>query len=69
MNKTQEAALLSEALENLPKEQEEVVRKAYLEEKTHQEIADETDLPLGTIKSRIRLAMDKLQHSLGGDLS
>ncbi|NCV28706.1 MAG: winged helix-turn-helix transcriptional regulator, partial [Rhodobacteraceae bacterium] len=31
---------------------------------SHRELADETGLPLGTIKSRIRLALEKLRHSM-----
>jgi RNA polymerase sigma-70 factor (ECF subfamily) len=31
---------------------------------SHQEIADETGLPLGTIKSRIRLALQRLRHNM-----
>jgi DNA-directed RNA polymerase specialized sigma24 family protein len=40
------------------------VEKAYLGELTHQEISAQTDLPLGTIKSRIRLGLEKLRHEL-----
>ena len=52
---------ISEAFDHLPSEQQQVITKVYLEGKTHQESADELDLPLGTIKSRIRLALQKLQ--------
>ncbi len=47
-------------LEYLPEEQRQIVYKVYFEGKTHSEIAAELDLPLGTIKSRLRLAMKKL---------
>lgn len=51
----QEARRLREALGNLAPEQSAIIEKAYLGELTHREISTETGLPLGTIKSRIRL--------------
>jgi len=47
-------------LNELPEEQRQIVYKVYFEGKSHSEIASELDLPLGTIKSRLRLAMKKL---------
>jgi RNA polymerase sigma-70 factor (ECF subfamily) len=47
-------------LESLPEEQRQVLFKVYYEGKSHSEIAKDVDLPIGTIKSRIRLAMKKL---------
>lgn len=47
-------------LYSLPDEQRQIVYKVYFEGKSHSEIANELDLPLGTIKSRLRLAMKKL---------
>jgi len=47
-------------LHGLPEEQRQIVYKVYFEGKSHSEIANELDLPLGTIKSRLRLAMKKL---------
>jgi len=44
----------------LPDEQRQIVYMVYFEGKTHSEISNELDLPLGTIKSRLRLAMKKL---------
>ncbi len=49
------------ALESLPDEQADVIRRIYLEGKTHSEIATITGLPLGTVKSRARLAMGRLR--------
>ena len=57
-------ARLRVALGELPPRQREIVEKAYLGELTHQEISRETNLPLGTVKSRLRLAIDKLRHEL-----
>lgn len=48
----------------LPVEQRQVIGKVFLEDKSHQEAADELDLPLGTVKSRIRLALKKLRVGL-----
>lgn len=47
-------------LYGLPEAQRQIVYKVYFEGKPHSEIANELDLPLGTIKSRLRLAMNKL---------
>ena len=52
---------ISDAFDHLPIDQQQVIAKVYLEGKTHQESADELGLPLGTIKSRIRLALQKLK--------
>lgn len=62
----QEARQLKRALGRLKQEQREVIERAYLGELTHQEISKETGLPLGTIKSRIRLGLDRLRHELKG---
>lgn len=50
-----------ENLAYLPPEQLEVVSKIYFEGKSHSEVAGELELPLGTVKSRIRLALNRLQ--------
>ncbi len=60
----QEARRLREALGNLAPEQSAIIEKAYLGELTHREISTETGLPLGTIKSRIRLGLERLRHEL-----
>lgn len=60
----QEAGQLKQALATLKPEQLEMVEKAYLGELTHQEISAQTGLPLGTIKSRIRLGLERLRHEL-----
>ncbi|WP_050524888.1 sigma-70 family RNA polymerase sigma factor [Pseudorhodobacter wandonensis] len=61
---SQETARLAEALADLPKAQRDLISRAYFGELSHSEIAAETGLPLGTIKSRIRLALDRLRHKL-----
>ncbi|CAM3876571.1 sigma-70 family RNA polymerase sigma factor [Rheinheimera salexigens] len=50
----------------LPPAQSEVITKVYLEEKTHQEVSDELSIPLGTVKSRLRLALDRLKEAFDG---
>lgn len=49
------------AMANLPDEQAQVLFKAFMEGKSHNEVAEEMRLPLGTVKSRIRLALSKMQ--------
>ena len=56
--------ILHKALQGLRGEQEQVIRKAFSEAKSHQEIAVELGLPLGTVKSRIRLALEHLRATL-----
>ena len=55
---------VKEALLQLPDEQREVVVLAYLHGATQQEIAEHTGAPLGTVKTRLRLAMIKLRDLL-----
>ena len=62
----QETVKLRDALAALSDEQRAMVEKAYLGELTHGEIQAETGLPLGTIKSRIRLGLERLRHELRG---
>lgn len=54
------------AVEQLPVEQAQLLRVFYFEEKPHSLIAQELGLPLGTVKSRLRLALAKLRALLGG---
>jgi len=60
----QETQRLGNALSTLPQKQRDLLEQAFFNEKSHSEIANDTGLPLGTIKSRIRLALDKLRHSM-----
>lgn len=61
----QDTEQLGQALAALPEKQRKLIERAYFGELTHSEIATETGLPLGTIKSRIRLALDRLRHAMG----
>jgi RNA polymerase sigma-70 factor (ECF subfamily) len=53
------------ALTHLSDDQLRVVRLSFFEGKAHGDIASELELPLGTVKSRIRLAMNRLRELLG----
>ncbi len=54
-------------LDLLPEPQRKVVQAVYIEEIPHQQVADMFDIPLGTVKSRLRLAVEKLRLSMEGD--
>jgi RNA polymerase sigma-70 factor (ECF subfamily) len=54
-------AELWQLVDALPPMQADLIRRAYVSGQTHQEIASETGIPLGTVKSRIRLGLDKLR--------
>ena len=56
-----EAVRISEALGSLPPEQLEALQLAYFDGLTHHEIAERLRLPLGTVKGRIRLGLDRLR--------
>jgi RNA polymerase sigma-70 factor (ECF subfamily) len=59
--------LVRAALAELPEEQRKLLRQAFYEGLTHREIADVTGTPLGTVKSRLRLAFAKLRARLEGE--
>lgn len=65
MSLRQESEKLAEAVAQLPDKQRKLIEKAYFGDLSHSEIAAETGLPLGTIKSRIRLALERLRHAMG----
>ncbi|MFW1677168.1 sigma-70 family RNA polymerase sigma factor [Pontibacter sp. JAM-7] len=57
------------AINNLPENQAQVLYMSFFEGRSHAEISSRLDIPLGSVKSRIRLACDKLkQHWRGGEL-
>jgi len=55
---------LRSAVQVLPEDQALVLRKNFFEDKPHAVIAEELNLPLGTVKSRVRLALAKLRDAL-----
>lgn len=62
------AVRLRDALSDLPKEQRQVLELAFFSGLTQREIAAETSIPLGTVKTRTLLAMKKLRVALAADL-
>ena len=58
---------MQELLRTLSADQLVVVQKAFFEDKSHTTIADELELPLGTVKSRIRMALGRLRQALDKD--
>ena len=60
----EETHQLAKALEDLPENQRDIINRAFFGDLTHAELAAETGLPLGTIKSRIRLALDRLRRKM-----
>ncbi|MEZ7944411.1 MAG: sigma-70 family RNA polymerase sigma factor [Halioglobus sp.] len=48
-------------INELPNDQAQILAKVYMEGKSHSEVSGELDIPLGTVKSRVRLALQKLQ--------
>jgi len=56
---------LREALSTLPAEQADVVRLSFFEDRPHADIERVLGVPLGTVKSRLRLAMNRLRTHLG----
>lgn len=60
----QRSAIIRRVIATLPPDQAEVVRQSFFEDKAHTAIADDLGIPLGTIKSRMRLAMTKIRAAL-----
>jgi RNA polymerase sigma-70 factor, ECF subfamily len=61
-----ERAAVRDAMSSLPAEQRQVVEMAYFGGYSHAEIADMTRVPLGTVKGRMRLALEKMSSYLRG---
>ncbi len=64
MDMQQREEVLRVAMRELPEEQLSLVKLAFFESLSHNSIADRTGLPLGTVKSRIRLAFTRLRRAL-----
>jgi RNA polymerase sigma-70 factor (ECF subfamily) len=65
LDTAQREARVRSALEKLPEEQVRIVRLSFFDGRPHSEIAEHLGIPLGTVKSRLRLAMGRLRQSLG----
>ncbi len=61
-----EAREIRAALDQLPAEQSRVIELAFYGGYSHTEIAEMLDAPVGTIKGRMRLGMEKMRHALEG---
>lgn len=61
-----ERGAVRDAMASLPSEQRQVVEMAYFGGYSHSEIADMTGVPLGTVKGRMRLALEKMSSYLRG---
>ena len=59
---SQVSASLKKQIENLPEDQGKLLKMSYFYDKTHADISEELSIPLGTVKSRIRLALTKMRH-------
>ena len=60
--------IISQALQVLPKDQILVLKKSFFEDKPHSVIASELNIPLGTVKSRLRLAFNRIRALVGEKL-
>lgn len=67
INRLQMEEVVRRELETLPQEQLVLLQAAFYEGLSHSEIAKTYDLPLGTVKSRIRLAFQRLKGGLESD--
>ena len=63
--RNQEASRLRECISALSPEQQEVLKLSFMEELPHGEVAEKLGIPLGTVKSRIRLAMKHIKSEIG----
>ena len=67
VEQTLERERIMRALANIPKPQREVIMLAYFEGYSQSEMAEKLNQPLGTVKTRVRLAMQKLRLTLEND--
>jgi RNA polymerase sigma-70 factor, ECF subfamily len=67
MDSADRERLVRTAINGLPQEQQDLLKAAFYDGLTHREIADRTRTPLGTVKSRLRLAFARLRGRLEPD--
>jgi RNA polymerase sigma-70 factor (ECF subfamily) len=60
-----EEGRLREAMLRLPPEQREILERAWMQDSSYREVAEQESVPLGTVKSRVRLALQFLRSALG----
>ena len=63
----QKFEMITQYLDDLPEDQLNLLKMNFFEEKSHGEISEITKIPLGTVKSRIRLALEKIRGKLEKD--
>ncbi|MBO6519807.1 MAG: sigma-70 family RNA polymerase sigma factor [Rhodospirillales bacterium] len=68
VNRLQRADVIREAMRTLNDDQAAVVRLSFFEDMSHSAIAEQLDLPLGTVKSRLRLAFARIREAVGDEL-
>lgn len=59
------AGVISEVMQTLPEEQKAILRLSFYEDLSHGDIARALSIPLGTVKSRLRLAMTRMRAGFG----
>jgi len=64
MTARERADRVRKAMATLPPDQRDVVMRSYFSEHSHSQIAEDLNAPLGTVKSRMRLAMERLRAAL-----
>ena len=64
-----EARSVRAAIETLPEQQGRVIQLAYFGGFTHTQIAEMLDMPVGTVKGRMRLGLEKLRRNLAGEVA
>ena len=65
VQRASDISIVTSALQSLPQSQEEIMRLSFMDGQSHHEIAERLGLPLGTVKSRIRLARQRLSDYFG----
>lgn len=65
VEQSEQASIVQAALKTLPAEQAAVINLSFYEDLTHSEIAAKLEIPLGTVKSRMRLAFRRIQSAVG----
>ena len=65
VGRREEAREIRDALDELPQEQSQVIELAYFGGMTHVQIAAKLEMPVGTIKGRMRLGLSKMRMALG----
>ena len=65
LNREEHDEIVRHAIAKLPSDQLDVIKLSFYEGLSHAEISDRLDVPLGTVKSRIRLAFSRLRKEVG----